>query len=114
MGIAPEFPEETRRNPVLAINWVVSGGFIYTLNQAAGALANETRIEKVNSEPGDGHRDGAVGTVVGSVEADQIPGFPDRYVYFVRWDEGPGAGLPVGIREGRVKVLIGGMTDDRR
>ena len=84
------------------------GPVVYTKNQAEGALPNGTRIEKVNSEPGDGHQDGAAGTVIGSIGPVEIPDFTDRYAYFVAWDEDPGAGLPVGIREGRVKALIGG------
>lgn len=92
----------------MAIEWEVCGGFIYTLDQAEGALVNGTRIEKVKSERGDGHRDGALGTIVGSVGDVEVPGYPDHYVYFVKWDEDPGAGLPVGIREGRLKALKGG------
>ena len=84
-----------------------TGPVVYTKNQAEGALPNGTRIEKVNSEPGDGHPDGAVGTVIGSIGPAVIPGFPDRYVYFVVWDEAPGAGLPVGIRELKVKSWKG-------
>lgn len=87
----------------MAIKWEESFGILYTLNQAEGALLNGTRVRKVNSEPGDRHQDGAVGKVIGSVEADPLSGFTDRYVYFVAWDTGPGAGLPIGIREGRIK-----------
>lgn len=79
----------------------------YTKHQAEGALLNGTRIEKVNSKPGDGHRDGAVGTVIGSIGPAEIPGFLDRYAYFVVWDEAPGAGLPVGIRALKVKSWKG-------
>ena len=112
MGIDPECPDGVTPNPVLAIHWEVRSGFIYTLDQAAGALLNGTRVQKVNSEPGDGHQDGACGTVIGSVEAGQVPGFSDRYVYFVAWEDAPGAGVPVGIREGRLKAL-GGRSDGR-
>ena len=80
----------------------------HTKNQAEGALPNGSRVEKVNTSPGDGHQDGAMGKIIGSVETPGVPGFPDRYVYFVAWDEDPGAGLPVGTREGRVKALKGG------
>ena len=85
-----------------------AGPVVYTKNQAEGALPNGSQVEKVNSEHGDGHQDGAVGTVIGSIGPGEIPGCTDRYVYFVVWDEDPGAGLPVGIREGRVKALKGG------
>ena len=82
------------------------GPVVYTKNQAEGALPNGTRIEKVNSEPGDGHQDGAAGTVIGSIGPVEIPDSTYRYAYFVAWDEDPGAGLPVGIREGRVKAAV--------
>ena len=81
---------------------------VYTKNQAEGALPNGTRIKKVNSEPGDAHQDGAAGTVIGSIGPVETPDFTDRYVYFVVWEEDPGTGLPVGIREGRVNALKGG------
>jgi hypothetical protein len=85
----------------MAIKWEATRAHhVFTRNQAEGALSNGTRIEKTNSEPGDGHCDGAAGTIIGSIAAMVVPGF----VYFVAWDEEPGAGLPVGITEGRVKV----------
>ena len=91
-----------------------AGPVVYTRNQAEGALPNGTRIEKVNSEPGDGHQDGAAGKVIGSLQAVPSPGFPERYVYFVAFDENPAAGVPVGIVEGRVKVWEEGNPMDGR
>jgi hypothetical protein len=86
----------------MTIKWeATTGKHLYTRNQADGALLNGTRIQKVHSEPGDGHQDGAAGTVIGSIGPQDMP---DRYAYFIVWDEEPGAGLPVGITEGRVKV----------
>ena len=87
----------------MAIVWKNHLGHLYTKNQAEGALPNRTRIEKVNSEPGDGHQDGAAGTVIGSIGPVEIPGFSDRYVYFIEFLDEPF--LPVGIREGRVKLV---------
>jgi hypothetical protein len=89
----------------MTINWEIRGGVCFTKHQATGALPNGTRIEKTNSEPGDGHQDGATGTVIGSLAAPKDFPLPDRFAYFVAWDEDPGAGLPVGIREGRIKEL---------
>jgi hypothetical protein len=88
----------------MAIKWEVRSGHIYTLDQAEGALLNGTRVEKVHSAPGDAHRDGARGTIVGSAGTLEVPGFADRYAYFVKWDDGPYAGVPIGIRESRLQV----------
>ena len=95
------------------IKWEERFGVIYTQNQAEGALLNGTRVEKVNSEPEDAHRDGAAGIIVGSVPVEDR-GFPDQHVYFVAWDDAPAAGIPVGIRGGRVKVWEEGNPMDGR
>ena len=75
----------------------------YTTSQAEGALINGARIEKTNSAPRDGHQDGALGIILGSLGPVEIPGFTGRYIYWVVWDAGPAAGLPVAIREGRIR-----------
>lgn len=56
-----------------------------TTAQAEGAWRNGTRVEKRNSRRDDIHRDGAPGTVRGSIGA---PGF--GYGYFIEWDDLPG------------------------
>jgi len=58
-------------------------------SEAKGALPNGTRVEKMNSEKGDNHRNGALGTVKGSVYDLRL-----GYLYFVRWDDMPT--LPIG------------------
>jgi len=73
----------------------------FTSNQAPGAIPNGAAVEKVNSEPGDGHHDGARATVVGSLPIDDDR-LPDRYFYFVEWEDLPGH--PVGIGGHRIRV----------
>ena len=71
----------------------------FTSDQAPGAIANGALVEKVNSGPGDAHTDGARATVVGSFGPVSLP---DRYFYFVEWEDYPG--LPVGIGGHRIRV----------
>ncbi len=75
---------------------------IYSTNQAEGAIPNGTVIEKVGSEGGDAHKDGARGRVLGSIGPSKVPGYDDVYAYFVVWDDMPG--VPVGVRELRIRV----------
>ena len=49
---------------------------------ATGRLPRGTLVEKINSEAGDGHQDGARGKVLGAVGI----GY-----YFVEWEDKPGA-----------------------
>lgn len=70
---------------------------VYTTNEESGALTNGTRIFKTLSEEGDGHPDGSLGTVIGSIAKDGL------LAYFVQWDNEPGAGLPVGVAAHRIK-----------
>lgn len=62
--------------------------------QAAGAWPNGTRVRKANTLAGDTHRDGAFGTVQGSIGAAGLLG------YFVVWDDLPD--LPVFIAGARL------------
>lgn len=50
-----------------------------------------TRVEKVNSKPGDSHQDGALATVLSRWPAEPNP-ITDRlgFAYFVEWDDMPG------------------------
>jgi len=74
----------------------------FTRNQAPGAIPNGAAVEKVNSEPGDCHHDGARATVVGSWGSLGVCRLPDRYFYFVEWEDRPG--VPVGIGGHRIRV----------
>jgi hypothetical protein len=77
-----------------------------------------TRIVKVNSEPGDGHKDGSKGKIltvipipitkaIGISEAVRTAGgcFPAGYIitcaYFIEWDEHPG--IPVGTIDYKIQ-----------
>ena len=78
---------------------------VYTENEAQGAITNGTRVVKVNSEPGDAHQNGALGTVLGSIGPHEVPGFPGiRYAYFIHWD---GLDIAVGTIDLKVKVADG-------
>ncbi len=62
-----------------------SSAFVVT-EEAPGAWKNGTRVCKTKSEPGDGHRDGDIGTVTGSLGPTSIGG-RQTYMYFVRFDD---------------------------
>ncbi len=74
---------------------------VSTHDQAPGALPNGALVEKLNTEPGDTHRDGARAVVVGSLGP--YDGLPDPYGYFVEWDDIPG--VPVAIGGHRIRVV---------
>lgn len=57
----------------------------HTREEAEGALRNGTRVRKLGWRPREGHQDGALATVLGSVIAPWGPG----YGYFVEWDDQP-------------------------
>lgn len=71
----------------------------FTRNEAPGALRNGTLVEKVNSEPGDTHQDGARATIVGSLGR----AAPSKYGYFVEWDDIPG--VPVFTASERIRLV---------
>lgn len=74
---------------------------LYMTKQSPGALLNGTIIEKVNSEPGDGHPDGTVGEIVGSMDEAFIPALGRRMrAYFVKWGDFM---APVGTADFKVK-----------
>lgn len=73
-----------------------------------------TRVEKTNSEPGDTHQDGAMGTIVGALGPAQpalraaiLAGGKMKqdvvFIYWVEWDDLPG--MPVAIVDYRIKPL---------
>jgi hypothetical protein len=71
----------------------------FTTDQAPGAMANGTRVRKVNSAAGDTHHDGAGALVLGSVG----PAL-GRYGYYVEWDDHPG--IPVFIASDRLEAIV--------
>lgn len=59
---------------------------IHVGKDAPGAEPCGTAMEKINSRPEDGHRDGARCTVIGSISTGHVD--PDVPVsYFVEWDD---------------------------
>jgi hypothetical protein len=75
---------------------VTEHGIVFTGQEAPGAVSNGCRIVKVNSEPADGHPDGSLGTVAGSIavpdemRANMPPHLRDvEFVYFIKWDSYP-------------------------
>jgi hypothetical protein len=61
---------------------------LHTRDQAAGAIPNGARVEKVASAPGDTHQDGAAATILGSIHHPKV-----GYGYFVAWDTHPRAAV---------------------
>jgi hypothetical protein len=82
---------------------------VYVNTEAPGAWRNGTRVRKCTYEVGDGHRRGAVGTVVGSIgpvphvimtstgEVRKL-----EYFYFVVFDNEK---IPVGMVDFKLQVL---------
>ena len=82
-----------------------------------GRWPKGTRVKKVQSKPGDGHQDGALGTIVGawgplgpSQRAELIIKLAKKgmngdieYFYFVEWDDIPG--IPVGVADCRIEPI---------
>jgi len=82
-----------------------------------GRWPRGTRIRKVNTEPGDTHQDGALGTIVGALgpttasqRAELIIELTKQgidgdveYFYWVEWDDIPG--IPVGIADTRIEPI---------
>ena len=64
---------------------------LFTREEADGAWPNGTRIVKTLTEKGDGHQRGALGTVIGSIQApvDVAQKYDAGYFYFVEWDSDP-------------------------
>lgn len=77
------------------------GMAVYSTEQAEGAIANGTRIVKCLDEPGDKHKIGDQGVVIGSIDARDVPDPPlidgkrSDYLYFVEWDDFPEAPICV-------------------
>jgi len=87
------------------------------VGQDEGEWPKGTRVRKVHSEPGDTHKDGAPGTIVGAAgpmpaekRAELIPELAKKginedvvFLYWVEWDDLPG--VPVAIADYRLKRL---------
>lgn len=69
-------------------------------SEASGAWPNGTRVRKTNSVDGDGHRDGSLAVVRGSIGPDPLTGL---FGYFVEWDDLPA--LPVFIAGSRLATV---------
>lgn len=63
---------------------------MFTRDEAPGAFPNGTRVFKSQSEPGDSHPTGTMGTILGSMAAPDIP-----KIYFVEWDPNPRVAIAV-------------------
>lgn len=73
----------------------------FTRNQELGAIRNGVRVVKQNSEPGDAHANGTLGTILGSVGNQEI-----GIAYFVEWDPSPK--VAVGTMAKKVEVWLNG------
>ena len=69
---------------------------LFTRDQADGALPNGTRIVKANSERGDAHPDGSLGTILGSFARppdltgrERADWAEIKFCYFVEFDAAP-------------------------
>lgn len=91
------------KNPTSVTGWMTEGwGMLVEpeihYHEAPGALVNGTRVLKKKSVPGDGHFDGATGTVVGSLGPHK-----GAYCYWVRFDDHPR--MLIGVHSTRVLVI---------
>jgi len=83
-----------------------------------GRWPKGTRVKKSMSRPGDTHRDGVLGTIVGALgpstatqraeiiialDKEGIDGDVE-YIYWVEWDDTPG--IPVAIADNRLEPVV--------
>jgi hypothetical protein len=76
----------------------------YVEGEADGAIRNGSRVVKCDSEPGDGHPDGTVGSVISSLA---VPNhmrheYGADYFYWVEWESDPG--MAVGVLDRKVRA----------
>src|SRR5258708_6173907 len=69
---------------------------------AEGAIPNETRIVKTNSDPGDSYPDGTGGIILSNQYLEDITAAKDKYGYFVLFDPDPK--VPVFIQGNRIRI----------
>ena len=79
---------------------------MFSRDQAPGAIANGSRIVKTWDERGDTHKVGSLGTVLGSIAADEAtakiaPGV--QFFYFVEWDAHPR--MAVGVNSKKIAAV---------
>ena len=73
----------------------------HSRDQAEGAIPNGTRVRKLKADPGgDRTPNGTLGTVLGSIDAEQIDPaltrrYGGKYFYFVEWSNKPGVAVGV-------------------
>ncbi|MBA7554197.1 hypothetical protein ES705_46809 [subsurface metagenome] len=87
------------------------------VGQDEGRWPRGTRVQKINTKPGDAHQDGAEGTIVGALgpatasqraeviidlAKQEIDGDVE-YIYWVVWDDIPG--IPVAITDNRIEPI---------
>lgn len=76
----------------------------FSREQAEGAYPNGTRVVKCVEQPGDAHRLGDKGTVLGSLDLPvdrTIGSTPDNHIaYFVEWDDCPN--VAVGVMQRKI------------
>lgn len=75
-------------------------GAVFITGQSATGYPNGSRVRKVNSEPGDGHPDGSIGTVLSSVSHPDV--CSGAVFYFVEWDACPR--IPIGVVSSKLEV----------
>jgi hypothetical protein len=77
---------------------------VATKEQARGALPNGTRVRKVGTRAGDGHANGALGTIEGSLgPLDKDAPHGPIYAYCVKWDDTPN--IPCWVSSPRVEPV---------
>ncbi len=74
-------------------------GLLAYRGSAKGAIPNERRVSKINSDKEDANPDGTLGKVFGSI---QIPE-DDRIGYFVIWDTRPS--MPVFVMPHKISEV---------
>ena len=68
---------------------------LFIPGEVEGMIPNGWRVEKVNDEEGDAHKEGDLATVMSSIEAGDARG------YFVSWHDNPG--VPVFVAASRIR-----------
>lgn len=85
------------------------GGIEALIGLEEGEIPNGARVVKVNSEPGDGHQDGEMATVVGALGANEKVRAELRrrgskqvkWLYWVKFDDTPE--IPVAVADYKIE-----------
>lgn len=67
-------------------------GVMFVTTEAGGAWPNGSTVAKVNSQPDNATENGALATILGSIDV-RDQGGPARFAYFLEWASRPG--LPI-------------------